>query len=605
VGGPGRLVGASLSATLLLAAAACSDDGGGGRTAPRRSVAAACPTGEPRPEPRPAPDDRRAVGDAGGIRFVDVTRRAGLTGRYTPACGPTECVLVARLDAETGSRVPDDQRAAWCQMERFHGGAAVGDVDGDGHPDLYVAALEGPGRLWRNRGDGTFTDVTTTSGLLAVDEPSAAAAFGDLDNDGDQDLVVSTLGGVRTWLFVNDGTGRFREEGRTRGFAPQPGVRLAGYSVALGDVDRDGWLDVFVTEYGGGVEGNPLPLPATSRLYRNRGSAAPGHFVDATADAGLAGARGRFGFAATLRDLDRDGWVDLALTADFGTSRMFWNTGAGTFTDGTETSGAGTDDNGMGATTGDLDGDGVEERFVSSIADGRGSSLTRGGNWTGSGNRLWRVEGRTFTDVTDRWAVRDGRWGWGAAFLDTRNSGRLDLVQASGIDFPYPEVVDPLAPGPTFLWRNDGDAYTEVGAAAGLTVRNGRGVVVFDADGDGRLDLLVVRPGGRPSLWRNESRAGAWLRVRAVGRGSNRDGIGALVTVVPRPGAPGRTVEVQSVTDFAGQSERIAHVGLGAQRGPLARVEVRFGGRDEPVVRTGVPPNRLLVVTEPGDGSPR
>ena len=621
MGGPGRLVTASLSAVVAFALAACHDDERDARPPTSPPERALCPAGEPRPEPRPAPADRpvatgpsptgpsptgpsptgpSGTGQDALPRFVDVTRRAGLTGRYVPACGPTSCVLGERLRAETGGGVTDEQLAAWCQMERFHGGVAVGDLDGDDAPDLYVTALDGPGRLWRNRGDGRFTDVTEAAGLLAVDEPSGGAAFGDLDNDGDEDLVVTTLGGVRTWLFVNDGTGRFREEGRTRGLEARPPLRLAGYSATLGDVDRDGYLDLFVTEYGGGVEGNPLPLPAGSRLYRNRGAGAPGTFTDATAAAGLGGVEGRYGFAATLADLDRDGWPDLALTADFGTSRLFWNNGDGTFTDGTDAAGAGTDDNGMGATTGDLDGDGTIERFVSSIADARGSSLTRGGNWAGTGNRLWRIEGRRFVDVTDTWGVRDGRWGWGAAFVDTTNSGRLDLVQASGIDFPYPAVVDPLAPGPTFLWHQRGDRYLEVGAAAGLEVTNGRGLGVLDADRDGRLDLLVVRPGGQPVLLRNTSPAGAWLRVRAEGSRTNRDGIGAQVTVIPRPGAPGRTIEIQSVTDFAGQSERVAHFGLGDHTGPLHRVEVRFPGRDEPVVRTGVRPNRLLRVREPG-----
>jgi len=195
-------------------------------------------------------------------------------------------------------------------------------------------------------------------------------------------------------------------------------------SVTMGDFDRDGWLDVHTTEW-------PLaplvddPTVTHGRLLRNRGAEAPGFFADVTEAAGLDMAElptltrsprvGTFSFGTAFADLDGDGWQDLAVSRDFGRSRLYWNNGDGTFTDGTVDGGLGTDENGMGSTLGDFDGDGDLDWFVSAIHTV--GCLSTNWVWRPSGNRLYRNDGdRVFTDVTDERGVWEGYWGWAARF---------------------------------------------------------------------------------------------------------------------------------------------------------------------------------------------
>jgi hypothetical protein len=491
-------------------------------------------------------------------------------------------------------------------MERFTGGVAVGDVDGDDAPDVYVPRLDGPGRLFRNAGDGTFADVTDAAGLAELGEASSGAAFADVDNDGDEDLVVTTIAGRRHYLYVNDGAGAFTEEGDERGVALESGKVHFGYSIATGDYDRDGFVDLYVTEYRGLLSATVRSPAAMSALLRNRGAERPGYFEDATDAAGL-GVDARtdrmFAFGATLRDLDGDGWPDLSVTADFGTSRLFWNAGDGTFVDGTETAAVGTEENGMGSTTADYDGDGRPDRFVSSVFDARAAAAVADGNWGRTGNRLYRNLGeRRFEDVTDAAGVRDGQWGWGAAFFDATNAGRLDLVQVSGLDLRIGELSEPFSAGPAFFWRQQApgrfeDISREVGLGAAT---NGRGLAVLDYDRDGRLDLLVARPGASPQLLRNVTEgAGRWLDVVVEGTASNRDGLHAVVTVDPGGDGERRSVEVQSVTDYLGQSERRAHFGFGAGTQRLREVVVEFPATGREVRVRDVELDRRLTVTEP------
>ena len=615
------VVGLAFTIAALTAGAACAGDGGNGGGGPGRptrpsrppGVATSTTTGDrpastTRPPPGPAttvPGDVPLTLAPGRTpRFEDVTEEAGLTLTPLPLRSP--CFLRAREDR---LRAADRRLArrpalgdALCQIERFTGGVAVGDADGDGHPDLYATRLDGPGRLYRNRGDGTFTDVTADAGLGRLTEPSSGAAFVDIDNDGDQDLVVTTILGRGPALFVNDGEGRFRNEAARRGLRASARRIQVRFSVAVGDVDRDGWPDLFLTGYPASLDGRAGRAVSPSKLYRNRGRAGPGHFTDVTRRARLRFGSDTFAFGASFRDLDRDGWADLWVTADFGTSRLFWNNRDGTFTDGTDAAGVGTDENGMGSTAADVDGDGHDDVFVSSIFDARGSSLTRGGNWGGTGNRLYLGRGgRRFADGTDAAGVRDGGWGWGAAFLDTTNRGGVDLVQTSGLDIRIGDLAEPYLPGPSFLWVPGLDGrMADRAADAGIRVTNGRGVAVADLDRDGRLDLVVARVGGALTLYRNVTpEVGSWLAVRVRGGRSGRDAWGAVVEVTRRAGEPPRRFEVQSVTDYLGQSDRTVHVGLGPGVASVARLRVRFPASGRVVERTDVPVNRLVTVTEP------
>jgi hypothetical protein len=499
---------------------------------------------------------------AGDVRFVDVTSAAGVV--YLQNRTRVWCIF-----------------GPYCEIDRMTGGAAVADVDGDGAVDLYVTRLDGPDVLFRNRGDGTFEDITHYAGLAFLDLQSNGAAFADIDNDGDPDLVVSVVGrgrdpvNNRNYFLINDGTGHFGEEGVLRSIAVASEKPRRGYGVTFGDYDRDGWLDIHTTEW------NP-ERPSHSRLLRNRGSLMPGYFEDVTVRSGVQ-LDNVHGFASAFVDFDQDGWPDLAVVGDFGTSRLFWNNGDGTFGDGTQATGVATEENGMGSTIGDFDGDGHVDWFVTSIYE-TDPSCVQGAegpydacNWGPSGNRLYRYKGgRTFADWTDAADVRDGGWGWGAAFFDYDNDGDLDLVMTSGIVFPDSSVADAFDDEGMRLWENDGTGrMVEVSRERGLTdTGSGKGLLVFDYDDDGDLDLFVVNNSGEPKLYRNDggSRNG-WLRVRAVGTISNRDGLGAHVIVQSETGAC-QVREIGSVSHFLGQSERVAHFGLGPGTGPVPRVVV-------------------------------
>ncbi len=487
------------------------------------------------------------------------------------------------------------------------GGAAVADYDGDGWPDLFVTRYRGTDLLFRNLGDGTFEEVAAAAGIDAV-APSNGAAWGDIDNDGDPDLYLSVVdesaAPLRYLLYINAGDGTFTEEAVARGAARQTAHWQSGFSTCFGDYDRDGWLDIHTCQWSVVEAGN------RSVLLRNRGPGAPGHFVDATAAAGVemwagdgaGGASGAVAYAFTSRlsDLDGDGWPDLVVAADYGTSRLFWADGDGTFTDGTAAAGIGGDENGMGLAVGDYDGDGAPDLFFTSIYDARGTGVPFAG-WGVTGNRLYRnLGGRRFEDATDAAGVRDGGWGWGAAFLDHDNDGDLDLAMTNGFANDGAGAETPFHTDPTRLWRNDGGRFTDVAAEAGITdVGEGKGLLVFDYDRDGDLDLFVVNHGGAPVLYRNDLANGNhWLRVRARGRCSNRDGVGVVVGVLAEAGGVEQRREIGGGSHFLTGSEKVAHFGLGPSGGAVAELRVRWPSGIEQCLE-GVAVDQEIELTEP------
>jgi hypothetical protein len=335
-------------------------------------------------------------------------------------------------------------------------GVAAGDFDGDGCDDL---ALSGSPdfKLYRNRCDGTFEDVTATSGLP---NPYPAAASGvvffDYDNDGWSDLFVTAVkGGDR--IFRNDGGKRFVDVTEASGIP----AGVWGSMPVVADYDRDGLLDVYVVRMGDHGETAPKPPydaqnGVRGTLLRNLGE---GRFKDVTRKAGV-GSRG-WDMAGAWGDYDGDGWPDLYVANEFGNNRLYRNEGDGTFSNRTKSSGTEDGGSGMGATWADYDADGDLDLFVSGmyansrwilfhehfplpvpwhakllaliwpqqvqrVSDKITDRLSRG-------NTLYRNEGDgTFTDVSDEAAVRDGQWGWGAEFIDYDNNGRLDLYAVNG-----------------------------------------------------------------------------------------------------------------------------------------------------------------------------
>jgi len=469
----------------------------------------------------------------------------------------------------------------------YTGGAAVGDYDGDGAPDLFVTRFDAPSLLYRNRGDGTFEDVTEAVGL-ATPLHGSGAAWGDLDGDGDLDLVMSTVMETRFFAFFQH-EGRFTEQAVERGLAVDDGRAHEAFSVVIGDYDLDGWLDVLTTEWAASTPGEH----GHARLLRNRGDEAPGTFEDVTDAAGvtidLPDGGGGWTFSAAITDLDDDGAPDLAITADHENSRLYWGDGDGGFVEGTEAAHVGTDGSGMGMAIADFDGDGRLDWVVSAIM--------KSADDPSSGNRLYRNLGaREFEDATDAADVRDGGWGWGTVAFDYDQDGALDIAMTNGSGLEGAHADFPLR-----LWHNDGSGrFSEIATEVGLSDRsNGRALVSLDYDLDGDEDLFLVREALSPILYRNDGgNRGGWLRVRPLARRGGTAALGARVTAIVVPGAPPLVREIVAGGAYLGQNEPVAHFGLGA-RDRVAELRVRFPGGAE-VVLHDVVSGQVLEVREPG-----
>jgi O-glycosyl hydrolase len=474
------------------------------------------------------------------------------------------------------------------------GGAAAGDFDNDGRVDLFFTRVDGTDVLYRNTGAG-FVDVSAASGFTES-LPTNGVAAGDVDNDGDLDLYVTGSEAYRYFLYINDGAGRFKEDAILRGasVAWEGDFTRKGQGVAFGDYDRDGYLDILTSDHSRPTTGGG------SRLLRNLGAARPGHFEDVTHSAGLDvyrqpnfGNMASYRFQPQFSDIDRDGHTDIVFSSDAHTSQIFWNNGNGTFVDGTLAAGVGTDKSGMGSALADYDGDGDLDWFITAIFD-TPQLITQ------PGNRLYRNNGdRTFTDVTTAAGVRESGWGWGTAFFDCDNDGRLDLMATDGW------VALGYGSDPTKLWRNNGDGtFADVSIAQGIVDQgNGRGLLTLDYDADGDQDAVVVNYAQTPILYRNDGGGGSWLRIETRGTVSNRDGIGAVITVTPDLANPSalQIWEISAGGGYLAQSEIAAHFGLGSRTAPVDLVTILWpSGVMQQFSHVGV--NGILSAVEPAPG---
>lgn len=482
-----------------------------------------------------------------------------------------------------------------------HGGAAAIDVNGDGHTDILVARDEKSPLLFINKGDGAFDEEASSRGLSDIDNVGGFGAA-DFDNDGDQDIFVTPRLGNRYHLFINDGTGVFTEEALVRGAAVETTIEPhRGYSVGIVDFDLDGYLDIYVSEWG--VASN-ADNASHSVLLRNKGAAQAAHFENVTVQAGLTQPISRnmhFGFASGWGDFDDDGWPDLVLISDFGTSQMYWNNGDGTFSETTDASNMGIDENGMGVAIVDYDQDGKLDIFVSSILDQ--FSINRDGTHTG--NKLYKYLGnRKFRETAVEAGVARTGWGWGASFFEYDNDGDSDLVVTNGsivsaglspLTNPYVAAVD----DPTTLLVNQSDgSFINRSVAAGLVDRGlGKAIVVFDYEKDGDEDLFITNSGGHPVFYRSDASGNGnnYLRLSFEGTASNRDGYGCIVRLVT--GGRIQTQLYNPSNAYIGQREPYLHFGLGTAT-IVDSVEVTWpSGMTQTLEDVAI--NQVLEIVEP------
>ena len=519
-------------------------------------------------------------------------------------------------------------------------GLAVGDADGDGLDDLYVSQPSGlPNRLLRNRGDGTFEDITERAGVGVLDSTSHAL-FVDIDNDGDQDLVLVTR--TELLLFVNDGKAHFTRV--PDAFRFKEPLRGSPTSIAVADFDRDGFLDIYLCTYSyfiGSSEdkGGPATPYHDAKngppnvLFRNDGTA---HFVDVTAEVGLSENNDRFSLAAAWADYDGDGWVDLLVANDFGRKNLYHNEGVSNghvhFKDVAPAAGVEDYGAGMSASWLDYDNDGRLDIYTGNMWTAAGLRVTSEPGFMpdapadiralyarhARGNSLFHNSGDgTFADVTLASRTAMGRWAWTADAVDFDLDGWDDLYVVNGMftragdahdldSFFWRQVVakSPMTkrPGTPFddgwrainrllvadgsqashernvFMRNDSHGgFDDISGLVGLDLdQDGRSFAAIDYDGDGDPDIVVYAPRSSPQLrlFRNDFASGnAALAVRLRGTRSNRDAIGASVTV--EAGGVRRTKVVLAGSGFLSQRPKELLFGLGKSRGAVT-VSVRW-----------------------------
>lgn len=465
--------------------------------------------------------------------------------------------------------------------ELMTGGVAVVDVDGDGWEDLFFPRVRQADVWMINRSGSGYEEAPPGMLPESAAESHGASAWGDLDGDGDVDGVVGGIGdgGSVVYLQRDDGTmADATEFGLVVAPNEDAGEQLV-FGLALADLDADGDLDLVAS----GWRHNRAAAAGQTAVFLNDGAARFSELPDAIPDAGSIAA-----FTTSVADVNGDDTADLAIAADWGLSRLLAGNGDGTFSDVTTASGVATDENGMGSSLVDIDGDGDLDWFVTSVsAPGCEGPLnpTAGGGAKGcTGNRLYLNDGRgRFVDGTDAYGVRDGGWGWGADAADLDNDGDLDLAHTNGFrpEQPPPDQRRYLSDtNRTFF--NDGAArWAQDAAGVGLgSGGDGRALVTLDVDRDGDLDVLEVDNLDGPVLYRNDRPVGDdWAEVRLV------DAQGAPVveaTVWLRSADRSVRRDIRAGDSYLAQRPGTAHFGLPADAPDRFTVQVRRPGDEAP-----------------------
>jgi tetratricopeptide (TPR) repeat protein len=514
-------------------------------------------------------------------------------------------------------------------------GIAAADYDNDGFDDLYICQPSGlPNRLYHNRGDGTFEDVTEAAGLGVLDN-TPCALFADLDNRGYQDLVVVTANGPL--LFLNQGNGKFKLKPEAFRFAQAPQGTFTG--AAFGDYDRDGRLDIYfcLYSYYKGLEQYHFPVPyfdarngPPNFLFHNEGNST---FRDVTAATGLDQNNDRFSFDCTWCDYDNDGWPDLYVVNDFGRKNLYHNHRNGTFTDIAQEAGVVDVGPGMSSCWFDYDNDLNFDLYVSDMWEASGMRLTSQISFLermppdvralfrhhAKGNSLFRNLGNgRFQDYSAAAGIEEAGWSWSCHAWDFAHDGRSHLYVATGMisgptrddleSFFWQQVVSQSPPDahPTvpyelgwnainelirsdgtwagylrnvFFFNNGDGTFSDISGAVGLDFQDdSRAFALADFDHDGRLEIaLKNRTGPQLRILRcDAAELGNALALRLRGTKSNRDAVGAVVVLET---AEGRQMKVlQAGTGFPSQHTKEIFFGIG--KALSANAEIRWPSGD-------------------------
>lgn len=504
-------------------------------------------------------------------------------------------------------------------------GLAVGDFDNDGLDDLYVCQPAGlPNRLYRNRGDGTFEDVTEKAGVGALDF-TACALFADFQNRGLQDLLV--VGATGPLLFSNNGTGTFSLQRDAFHFARPP--QGAFTHAAAADYDRDGRLDVYfcLYSYYQGLDQYRYPVPyfdarngPPNYLFHNEGN---GVFQNRTEASGLNVENDRYSFACSWGDCKGDGWPDLYVVNDFGRNNLYRNQGDGTFAAASTEAQVDEAGAGMSACWLDFENDGKQDIYAAGMWVAAGMRVFEDPHFHGedpekirsiyrrhmAGNSLYRNQGNTFQNVAAKAGVEMGRWSWSTDAWDFDHDGYPDLYVANGYisgvakrdvsSFFWRQVVakSPQDSSPSseyergwsainelirsdstwnghernvFFANNRDGTFSDVSGVVGMDFRDdSRAFALADLDGDGRLEV-VLKNRNAPQiriLRLAMDGVGNSIVFRLRGEKSNRDAIGAAVTVVA--GSLRQTKYLQAGSGFLSQHTKELFFGVGTNQKPV------------------------------------
>jgi enediyne biosynthesis protein E4 len=549
------------------------------------------------------PAEPQAPDSSWPVRLTDVAESAGLTRPSIYGGLDSKRFILETNGCGTG--FIDYDNDGWLDAlvlsgTRFEGGTR--------RERSWPAAERPTSRLYRNRHDGTFEDVTAKVGLDRVGWASGVCA-GDYDNDGWLDVFVTSFG--HNVLYRNRRGERFEDVTKSAGLERTD--QRWGSGCSFVDYDRDGDVDLFIANYlkfdpasapepgqganclwkGVPVNCGPKGLPTdTNQFYRNRGD---GTFEDVSDTSGIAKVTARYSMTAIATDLDEDGWPDIYVASDSTAAIFYRNNRDGTFSDealrrGIAFSEQGSPQAGMGLAVGDVNNDGRLDLLKTHFADDIPA--------------LYQALGRgLFEDVAMAagLGVQNRYVEWGAGLPDLDNDGRADVVYVTGHVYPEVERTLPQYPhrGPRMIFRNTGQGrFVDVTGAAGGAAdpRSSRGAAFGDYDNDGDEDVLVMNMNERPSLLRNDYKGpNRWLSIRLIGTRSNRAAIGAVVTVTAAAVRQSRAVVSQA--SYYSHDDLRLHFGLGAAAA-ADRVEIRWPSGATQIL-TSVAAGKLITITEP------